>query len=220
MYTHTVQVETIDGVNSYTLYLNYKRIKNVIFRVKEGEPNAFLVSLPFGTRLSELERLFLKSYPRLLKLEAKQKRVPFNEFTYVFGKKVLVKDLKSTFNLKDDITDLTAFYRAFKPHLLAFLKAEVDFYRAKMKIGVPYIVRLRKMKTRWATNSRHTLTLTFNDKLIHFHPDIIKALVVHELGHHYIRGHGPDFYHYLESIFPNYKYFDKLLKDHHYEGHH
>lgn len=219
MIRHVINIETEGSVKAYTLYLNYKRIKNVIFRVKEGEENAFLVSLPFGTRLSELEKLFVKSYGRLLKLETKVKPVPFNEFTYVFGEKVEVASLKERFNLKKDVTNLDAFYTAMRKVLLTFLKEEVEFYALKMKITIPYLVRTRKMKTRWGTNSRHTLTLTFNEKLIHFHKDIIKALVVHELAHHYISGHGPDFYEYLETIIPLYKHYDKLLKEHKYDGH-
>ena len=72
--------------------------------------------------------------------------------------------------------------------------------------------------TRWATNSKQTMTLTFNEKLIHYNIEIIRALVVHELVHYFINGHGSDFYAYCERYFPNYRQFDKMLKEHNYAG--
>lgn len=219
MKIHQISIPTSKGITTYTLHLTYKRIKNIIFRLKEDEENAFKVSLPFGTRLSDLDELFKKSYVRLLKLRKKQNKVEFGEFVYLFGEKVEVSNLKEKYLLKSTPADLEAFYHLFKKILLKHLSDEVNYYREVMNIKASYKIRIRKMKTRWGTNSSRTMTLTFNERIIHFHPKIIKSLVVHELAHHTIHGHGHDFYHYLESIYPGYKYYDKLLKEHHYECH-
>lgn len=217
MLTHTINIDTTDGKRVYILYLDYKRIKSIIFRLKEDEPHAFRVSLPYGTRLSYLESLFKKRYAELLRLEKSMKKPPFGDYTFVFGKRIRVTDLKSQYNIEKNPHNLTTFYEVFNDILYAYIQRRVRFFERKMKIDKPYNIKIKTMKTRWGSNSKRTMTLAMNEMLIHFSPYIIDALIVHELAHYFIRGHGQDFYAYLETIIPHYKYFDKLLKEHHYE---
>lgn len=202
----------------YTLNLHYKRMKNIVFRAVENEVNQFNVSLPYGIRLSEVEKVFLKNLKSLTKLGNKSKMPPFGDKTYVFGKLLPLREINDTFGLKGDLRTIELFYKAMHKTFLKVLKAEVNYYREKMEITPLYKVRLRAMKTRWATNSKQTMTLTFNEKLVHYNLEIIRALVVHELVHFYIGGHGKDFYDLCERYYPNYKQFDKKLKEQQYDG--
>lgn len=218
MQIHHVTINTNNGEVTYTLKLNYKRMRNIVFRLDEEESNTFKVSLPFGTRLSEIEQLFLKSYPKLVRLAKKVNKVPFTDKTYVFGTYLSLNEIQNSYNLKTIPTSLEEFYKVMKKPLIAFLKDQVTIYEKRMNVPPIYKVRIRKMKTRWGTNSKKTFTLTFNERLIHFHPLIIEALVVHELAHYFIGGHGIKFYKYLESIMPGYKHYDKMLKEYRYDA--
>ncbi|MFA5660543.1 MAG: YgjP-like metallopeptidase domain-containing protein [Bacilli bacterium] len=219
MQMHHFSITENGQLVTYTLELHYKRMRSVIFRSVEGENLTFKVSLPYGTKLDEVERIFLKNRPKLMRLQDKSKVVPFNDSTYVFGQKMTQDAIAATFHLKHVPMNLDDFYQLMKKTFISHLTTRVRFYESRMTITTPYKIRVRKMKTRWATNSKKTFTLTFNEKVIHFHPDIIDALIVHELGHHFIGGHGPNFYTYLETIYPHYRHYDYMLKEHHYEGH-
>lgn len=205
---------------TYTLKLHYKRIRSVIFRSVENESKTFMVSLPYGTTLGDVEAIFLKNKPKLMRLHSKQKQIPFDTSTYLFGQYMPLESIVDTYHLKKLPTDIEMFYKEMKKPFLLFLTKRVRFYEQKMAVNVSYKIRIRTMKTRWATNSKKTLTLTFNEKVIHFHPDVIDALIVHELAHHFIGGHGPGFYAYLETIYPHYRRYDSMLKEHQYEGYH
>lgn len=208
---------TVNGEEvMFTLVLHYKRMKNIVFRASEEQANTFHVSLPYGMLISQVHKVFKKNLPGLLKLEKKLKTVPFTDKTYVFGRLLPLGEIKETFVVDTDLTDLPTFYKAMHKTLLNVLKAEVNHYIKLMNIPVSYKVRIHSMKTRWASNSKQTMTLAFNERLIHFHIDIIRALVVHELVHYFIGGHGADFYEYCERYYPNYKRFDKMLKEHNY----
>lgn len=211
-----VKVESKGSTITYHLILSYKRIKNVIFRVSPDETTTFNVSVPYGITLSQVEKVFLKNLASLTKLAANRKMVPFSDKTYLFGTYLPLTEIKSVLEIEKNIKTLEDFYHATKKLLLKIIKAEVEYYSLKMHIPVKYKVRIRSMKTRWASNSKQTLTLSFNERLIHYHIEIIRALVVHELVHYYVNGHGQDFYLMCEKYYPNYRGFDKMLKEHNY----
>lgn len=72
MFNHTISVNTKNGVVNYTLSLTYKRMKTIVFRPCETQENTFNVSLPYGTRISKLEEVFMKNYKSLLRLQKRQ----------------------------------------------------------------------------------------------------------------------------------------------------
>ena len=218
MQTHEIIININDISTTYTFNLHYKRMKNIVFRAEEDTKNSFKVSLPYGTRLSELEKVFMRNLPSLERLQSKKRVIPFQEFTYIYGQKILIKDIATLYSLRKNPIDLTSFYKLIKPVVLKYLIEKVAFYSDVMNIPVTYKIRIRTMKTRWGTNSKKTMTLTFNERIIHFHPRIIDALIVHELGHYFISGHGPKFYNYLEKVFPEYRKYDKMLMGYNYEG--
>ncbi|OQC49190.1 MAG: SprT-like family protein [Tenericutes bacterium ADurb.Bin024] len=217
MFNHTISVNTKNGVVNYTLSLTYKRMKTIVFRPCETQENTFNVSLPYGTRISKLEEVFMKNYKSLLRLQKKTSTVPFSDTTYIFGEEKSLNDIKIKYNLKEVPTSLEHFYALTKKLLLSHLEESVKHYSKIMNIPVTYKVRVKRMKTRWGSNSKHTMSLSFNEKLIHFHPRIINALVVHELVHYFVSGHGPKFYKLLEKYEPNYKNLDRVLKEQCYE---
>lgn len=198
---------------SYTLYIQYKDVKNVIFRFHHSF--TFFVSAPRRISQAEIRRIFIQEFPRIKKLLLKPE-IPFTDFTYVYGEKVALTELASKFNLKSEPTDIRNFYDLMRKQFYAFLLPRVRHFETVMKIEKPHKVRMQYMKTRWGSNSRKTHSVNFNLKVMHFSPAIIDALIVHELAHFYYSNHSKEFYAYLRTIIPAYDELDKKLMRHVY----
>ena len=69
----------------------------------------------------------------------------------------------------------------------------------------------RNMKSRWGSCRRVTGRFSFALDLVTKPKECIEAVVVHELCHLFIAGHGPDFYARMETYLPDYKERDRLL---------
>lgn len=203
----------------YTLFLTYKKINYLIFRAVPGESTQFKVSLPPRYPLHKVESFFKERYTRITGLSKKAELPTFSEETYFFGMLLPVSEICHLIKVKNEPTTLAEFYKMSRKVLLSFISEEVDSYRRKMGISEAYKVRLRLMTSRWATNNVRKLILTFNTKLIHYDKEIIKALIVHELAHHYIHGHQKNFYALCEKYYPGYRGMDKKLKEHNYGNH-
>ena len=65
-------------------------------------------------------------------------------------------------------------------------------------------VRLRKMKTEWGNCNYVKSILTFNTYLYYMSEKFIEAIVVHEIAHLFIHGHGKRFYQLVYKYLPDY----------------
>ncbi len=66
-------------------------------------------------------------------------------------------------------------------------------------------VRLRRMRTRWATINTGTLSLTINTELVKQDPLAVEAIVVHELVHLFEPGHGQTFQRRMDAVLPDWR---------------
>jgi hypothetical protein len=66
-------------------------------------------------------------------------------------------------------------------------------------------LRTRKMKTRWGVNNRSSKTITLNTMLIHYKPELIDYVIVHELSHFKHMDHSANFWNEVSKHYPNYK---------------
>ena len=65
--------------------------------------------------------------------------------------------------------------------------------------------RLKNMKTRWGSCNTKEGRIWLSVWLVEKPYEFIESVVYHELTHLKIKGHGKDFYSFLESYCPNYK---------------
>ena len=72
------------------------------------------------------------------------------------------------------------------------------------------------MSSRYGVNSQRTHALSFTTSLVHFAPDIIVSVVVHELAHDFVFSHSPAFYRIVYLYCPNYKVLHDKLRRHQY----
>lgn len=202
---YQLELESIQG--KVTLFVSKKHIKRIIFRY-DATLGGFKVSAPVMTNKKEITALFYEKERQILALRAR-KNLPAQENYYYLGKLYdsyqAILDAPASLNTEE-------FNQLIRPTFLIYLKERTAFFEQLMKIPIEHKVRVRLMKTRWGTNSLHTRTITYNLSLLHYHPDIIDAIVVHELAHYFIGGHQADFYRLVTQYIPNYKELAKNLK--------
>lgn len=190
-----------------TLVITPKRIKRIIFRYN-ADDQTFNVSTPYYTNQLDVKNLFYEKEKLILKLMDAKKAID-KDIRYFYG--VKFTSYKAMLNLNKPINRET-FYKLTKKSFLEYLSQRTAMYEKKMGIPITHKVRVRVMKTRWGTNAIQSRTITYNHLLIHYHPEIIDAIIIHELGHYYIGGHQQNFYNLIYRYSPNYDQLSKNLK--------
>lgn len=86
----------------------------------------------------------------------------------------------------------------------------VESFAAQMGLR-PTNVRITGAQKRFGSCSAQN-RLCFSYRLMLFPPEAIEYVVVHELSHIVHKNHGVDFYALIESVLPDYKQRDRMLK--------
>ena len=80
-------------------------------------------------------------------------------------------------------------------------------------VGVRYgRITIRNQRTRWGSCSSKG-NLNFNCLLMLAPPEVLDSVVVHELCHRKVPGHPPRFYEEVLRVYPEYRKWDKWLKE-------
>ena len=91
-----------------------------------------------------------------------------------------------------------------------FIPKRVNYYAKKMSL-YPQKVVIRAQKTKWGSCSSKK-NLNFNCLLMLTPIEVIDSVIVHELAHIKEMNHSKNFYTLVESVYPEYKKYDKWLK--------
>lgn len=200
--------------HDYRIIVTIKPIKNVIFRFRDS---TFHVSAPKRTKDATIIAYLDKFYERLLAKHAQNTSPFLGNQVFLLGELFDMYEgaaVKNTFVFGrgvyfDDRADFTKKLRLFAKE---YYTLSVRHHEKIMGIKKPYDIKVRDMKTRFGTNSRKTHALSFQLRLIHFRPEIIDAIVIHELAHDRNFDHGLSFYQELYKFCPDYKILVKRLK--------
>ena len=195
--------------HDYQVIITYKNIKNIHYRF-DGEK--FLISAhrltPMKLIKNGLDKYALKLIKRSVKIKAER-----DNYIYIFGNKIMLSH-PGEINFSDgsvisykDNDDLN---KKLKKWFLNVLKRRTEYY-AKLMHAPAYLVKLRKMKSRYGSNNRNTKTITYSLTLIHYSLEIIDSVVVHELTHCFVYDHSDNFYRLLYKYCPNYDTLRKKL---------
>jgi len=96
---------------------------------------------------------------------------------------------------------------------------ERDIGRHAAAIGVdPVAVSIRDQRTRWGSASRQG-RLAFSWRLVLAPPEALETVVIHELAHLRVFGHGPRFWEVVASRRPDHKVWRRWLHEHSTELH-
>jgi predicted metal-dependent hydrolase len=104
-----------------------------------------------------------------------------------------------------------------KPRARAAIDREIRRHAAALGVS-PAAVSIRDQRTRWGSASRQS-RLAFSWRLILAPPEALETVVIHELAHLRVFGHGPRFWSVVASRRPDHKVWRRWLHDHSAELH-
>lgn len=191
------------GDKEFPVNVCLKRQRNIYYRFKNGK---FSITAPHFTTKKMVEMGLNKFAEKLIKRDK-----TFNsnysldeDYIFLLGEKVSLSELNLI-----NTGEIDHFLR---------LKCEetiipmVRKYEQIMGIFDPYKVGFRHTKNQFGSNSKKTHHLSFQIELIHYSPEIIETVVVHELAHEFERNHSQNFYNIVYKYCPNYKEIQRKLK--------
>ena len=200
-------VYQVDG-KDYRAIVTYKRIRNIHFRFN-GE--AFLVTAPRLVSLKQIKSGLDKYAKKLIQRSVKM-NAETDEYIYILGKKIEL-NYPGYLALESELIsykDNKQLHTKLRKWFLDYLTARTEFFEGVM--GAPhYLVKLRQMKSRYGSNNKSTKTITYSLVLIHYSPEIIDSVIIHEIAHCFAYNHGDNFYKVVYKYCPNYDILRKKL---------
>jgi predicted metal-dependent hydrolase len=171
---------------TYVILVTFKRMRRITFRL---DGTTIHVSAPLRTSRDVLETVLPKVIVRLLK---KYRPLPVRSDAFLWlGEWVQLHDCPlPTGEEKKD---------AMRTYALPKIK---QFVR-ELGVSLPRLTT-RMMKTRWGSYSKKTHRITLSTQLIHYPPNVIDAVIAHEVAHIVHLDHSPRFYATLHRLYPNY----------------
>ena len=187
----------------YVVHVKKAYQRNIYYRYKE---DGFYVTAPYLTPKSTIVKGLDKFAEKLLKQYSNSHSNYSFEDDYVFllGEQVSLKSLNI-----ENLQDLQRFLRK-KAEI--FISELVKKHEEIMGISKPYKVSVKNTVRQYGSNSKRTHALSFQIDLIHYSPEIIETVVIHELAHEFERNHSKNFYNIVYKYCPRYKELQKKLK--------
>lgn len=197
---------------AYVVKVNKKAFqRNSYIRLKD---DVFHVSTNLTATDSFVTGFVTKFAETLIKRNHKYKKVLITENgMFIFGDFVDFSDgFIKVFNHNILYSNPEDFYKKANKIVKPYFESRLRYYEELMLVMPPYNLKLRKSTTRYGCNIKKTHTITFNLELIHYSPEIIDSVIVHELAHHFEFNHQKNFYNIVYKYCPNYDELDKKLK--------
>ncbi|MDD8048897.1 MAG: DUF45 domain-containing protein [Thomasclavelia sp.] len=203
-------------------YINYKDIKSLRMYFKEGK---FIINSSKRYSNNDIEKFMLKNKKFIFKhLNSYVPKAKYqdNGYIYIFGKvyNIVVNDQKSKM-VKVFGNDIFVFNKQVEKTLDKYLKKElynyayeriVSYVNDYFECNIPSL-EIKNYKSRWGTYYKEEHKISLNKALIHFKPEIIDSVIMHELVHTLHMNHSKEFYDDLLARMPDYKKRDKVLKE-------
>ena len=235
-----VQSVRLITVGDIDVEIKYKRIKNMYLRLNKDTGKAS-VSAPVRTSEAAVVKFIDANYGWIKAKTAeieKAKREKESELSAdlaaeagtlkIWGENAAVRRIyagaEPEAKLYSDVVVIYADKDAEPQRLAAAvekmqaaeLESSVDALIRKYEpiIGAaPEAFRIKKMKSRWGSYSYNTKTMSVNFNLIKYPKECLEYVVVHELAHIFVPGHGKEFWKLVGRYYPNWRDSrDKLRK--------
>ncbi len=184
---------TVNG-KEYAVLISKKNMRSMTMRLnKEGD--ALIVHAPYFVTKRTIMLFVNEKGPRLISRVEEKKNKLQSDKTAIFGE------------LKENDIDVKEKRRLLYDYCLSSQRE----YEKIMDVP-PYNVKVRDMTSRYGVNNKKTNTITYSTCLIAYSKEIIDAIIVHELSHHFERNHQQGFYKIVYKYCPNYKELHKKLR--------
>ena len=117
----------------------------------------------------------------------------------------------------DGLTTAAVLESWLKPRARAEIERAVLVHAAALEVS-PRAISVRDQRTRWGSASRQG-RLAFSWRLVLAPPEALETVVIHELAHLRIFGHGPRFWALVASRRPDHLVWRRWLREHSLELH-
>lgn len=196
----------------YRVVVTPKKMTSIRYTYKDG---VFKVSCPrFFVSQKQIINGLNKYARKLLNTDVRT-FASGDDFIYLLGVKVKIQDSgEINFTNGDKITykDRNDLEKKLKKWFLPIIENRHRYYESQMNVKKPYQVKLRKMTSRYGSNSSGTHSITYSMILLHYSVEIIDSVIVHELAHEYVRNHSQKFYNVVYKYCPNYTVLHRKLR--------
>lgn len=199
----------------YDVFVESKYQRGIYYRFRNG---AFYVTCPYLVSKQRVMDGLIKFAPKLLKSANKESKKEYlfeEHFIYLFGE-LFKLEISDKFEIKENavFTKNTAdLEKNLRKLLVNYLNTSVRKYEEMMGVKKPYQISVKKMKSRYGSNSMKTHRLHFQLDLVHYSYPIIDSVVVHELAHEFYRNHQRGFYRCVLEYCPEYYSLKKKLRN-------
>ena len=191
--------------NNYPVVINRKKIHSIRYKYRDG---GFVISASNLTSKEKIIQGLDKFFYRLTKENAHYSGLT-DEYVYLLGKRIAIQsEGKINFTNREQLIyeSKDELKKKLKKWFLRYITYRHRQYEKQMKC-YENKVRVREMYTRYGSNSISHKSITYSSILMHYSPDIIDSVIVHELAHCFEIGHNEKFYKIVRKYCPNY---DKL----------
>lgn len=196
--------------HEYKVEITRKSMRNIRYRLKD---DTFIISAPYLASNGSIIRGLDKFAERLINAQK-----PSNigeDFVYIFGHKYKFNSNGGELRFTDGqilkYSSIDDFEKKMKKIFLPIVESRVRYFENLMQLK-PHNIRVRKMSTRYGSNSKYTHTVTFSLKLYSYSIDILDSIVVHELSHSVVFNHSKAFYDVVYKYCPNYDSLHRKLR--------
>ena len=195
----------------YPVEVTYKMKKSISYRLKDG---VFFVSAPYMVTQKRIKEGLDKFAKKLIERDNLNKSIENDKRIFLFGDEVKIEGDVATFSSGEKMTFVS---REDLINKLIWIYSDymierTRYYESLMSIVPSYKVKIKKMKSRFGSNSKQTHTISYANHLYSYSRDILDSLIVHELAHHFFFDHSKNFYSVVYKYCPNYKKDNVKLK--------
>jgi len=229
------QIKIYIGEYNIDLIINYKNIKNIIFRFKNSQ---LVVSSPYHTSINTILKIINSNEKKYIKFieSDRNKIILFNKkndnlyCSYIFGIKTIISfDIDASLKkisakwINDEMSiisykklSIKEVERLFLNNLLKkyeniFIK-RLEIISSKMDIPLNnYKVLFRNTSSKWGSYNNYKKELCFSKKLLLLPIKFIDYIIIHELSHIFEQNHSNKFWKIVNYYCPSYKILRKKL---------
>ncbi len=194
----------------YEVCVTQKSMKSVRFVFRD---NKFIVTCPkFYPKYGIIKGL--DKYAEKLIAKGKKEQPLGEDYIYIFGEKIIINNSgklhiegypEFAYKSHEDLL------KKIKPIFLTIITNRCRYYEKLMNLP-SYRITIRKMTSRYGSNSKTSKHITFATILLHYSLPIIDSVVVHELAHIEVFDHSKKFYDVVYKYCPDYDVLHKKLR--------
>lgn len=171
---------SIENAGGIAFTLTRKQVKNLNIRI---HPNGeVLVSAPRRMPLGKIKDFVISKEKWILRVQREYSQSPA----------ALAENAS-----EEEKKEWKEFISAFAPVL-------IEKWQSILDVQVNKLV-FRNMKSRWGSCQPDTGRICLNTRLALYPPECLEYVVVHELCHLLVRGHGKDFHDLMDSVMPDWR---------------